>query len=249
MILAPLNKLAEGETVWLIGVDEFSDCSHSFFLSKKSDQIKMIPMWIKGLSRNYGIEIKRIRLDSSGENRSLQKECDKQNLGVIFEFTEPGTPQQNSVVERKILTLVGRPRAMLIQAGINSKEKGEFWCEVISTATNLDNIMVRPDRKKSLYTLFYNKDAKFMKHLTSFGEMAVVAPYMKKKMRSKLDNRGKTCMFVGYADDHSGDVYRFLNINTKRIIMSRGARWLNIIWKHYRMKSIYARKQVELFLD
>ena len=31
--------------------------------------------------------------------------------------------------------------------------------------------------------------------------------------------------------------------------MSRDARWLNIIWKHFRMKSIYARKQVELFLD
>ena len=56
-------------------------------------------------------------------------------------------------------------------------------------------------------------------------------------------------MFVGYADDHSGDVYRFLNIHTKRIIMWRDLRWLNIIWKHYRRKSIYARKQVELFLD
>ena len=56
-------------------------------------------------------------------------------------------------------------------------------------------------------------------------------------------------MFVGYADDHSGDVYRFLNIHTKRIIMSRDARWLNIIWKHCRMESIYATKQVELFLD
>ena len=56
-------------------------------------------------------------------------------------------------------------------------------------------------------------------------------------------------MFVGYADDHSGDVYRLLNINSKRIIITRDARWLNIIWKHYRMKSIYARKQVELFLD
>ena len=53
----------------------------------------MIPMWVKGLSRKYEIEIKRIRLDNSGENRSLQKECDKQNLGVIFEFTAPGTPQ------------------------------------------------------------------------------------------------------------------------------------------------------------
>ena len=56
-------------------------------------------------------------------------------------------------------------------------------------------------------------------------------------------------MFVGYADDHSGDVYRFLNIHTKRIIMSRDTRWLNIIWKHCKMKSIHARKQVELFLD
>ena len=45
--------------------------------------------------------------------------------------------------------LMGRARAMLIQAGIDSKGKGEFWCEVISTATNLDNIMVRPDRTKS----------------------------------------------------------------------------------------------------
>ena len=168
---------------------------------------------------------------------------------MIFEFTAPGTPQQNSVVERRIPTLMGRARAMLIQAGINSKEKGEFWFEVISTATNLDNIMVRPDRAKPPYTLFYNKDAKFMKHLRSFGEMAVVAIHEGKKMRSKFNNRGETCMFVGYADDHSGDVYRFLNIHTKRIIMSRDARWLNIIWKHYRMKSIYARKQVDLFLD
>ena len=167
---------------------------------------------------------------------------------MIIEFTAPGTPQQNSVVERKIPTLVGRARAMLIQAVINSKEKGEFWCEVISTATNLDNIMVRPDRTKPPYTLFYNKNAKFMKHLRSLGEMAVVSIHEGRKMRSKLDNRGKTCMFVGYADDHSGDVYRFLNIKTKRIIMSRDARWLNIIWKHYRMKNIYARRQVELFL-
>ena len=68
-------------------------------------------------------------------------------------------------------------------------------------------------------------------------------------MRSKLDNSGKRCMFVGYADDHSGDAYRFLNIKTKRIIMSRDARWLNIMWKHYKKKYNYARRQLELFLD
>ena len=144
---------------------------------------------------------------------------------------------------------MGRARAMLIQAGIDSKGKGEFWCEVISRATKLDNIMVRPERTKPPHTLFYGIDAKYMKYMRTFGETAVVAIHEGKKMRSKMDNRGKPCMFVGYAEDHAGDVYRFLNINTKKIIMSRDVRWLNIIWKHYRMKSIYARKQVELFLE
>ena len=69
-----------------------------------------------------------------------------------------------------------------------------------------------------------------------------------KKMRSELDDRGKTCMFVGYADDHTKDLYRFLNNRTRRIILSRDVRRLNIIWKQYKKKSMNARRQVELFL-
>ena len=69
---------------WMIAVDEFSDCS-DIFLKRKSYQTIVIPIWIKGLNNKYG-------MDNSGENRILQKECDIQNLGVIFEFTAPGTP-------------------------------------------------------------------------------------------------------------------------------------------------------------
>ena len=115
-----------GDRHWLIVVDEFSDYTHSFFLNKKSDQIKILPMRIKGIAKKYRIEIKMIRLENSGENKSLQKECDKQNLGIIFEFTAPGTPQQNSVAERRIPTLMGRARAMLIQGGLEPKYKEEF---------------------------------------------------------------------------------------------------------------------------
>ena len=57
-------------------------------------------------------------------------------------------------------------------------------------------------------------------------------------------------MFVGYADDHEGDVYRFMNVQTKRIILSRDAKWLNLFWKHYKMRHNNPRRQqVELFLD
>ena len=111
---------------------------------------------------------------------------------------------------------MGRARAMLIQAGIESKYKGEFWCEVISTATKLDNIMVMPETTKPPHTLFYGEDAKYTRSLRTFGEMAVNSMHEGKKMRSKLDDRGKTFMFVGYADDHTKDVYRLLNIHTRR---------------------------------
>ena len=198
-----------GKRHWLIVVDEFRDCSHCFFLKRKSDQIELLPAWMKELKAKYGIDIKYIRLDNSGENRGLQKECSTQNLGIIFEFTAPGTPQQNSVVERKIPTLMGRSRAMMITAGFSQQDKRKFWCEVISTATKLDNIMVRKDRTKPPYTLFYNNEAKYMKFLRSFREMAVIAISDGKKMRSKLDTRGRTGFFVGYADDHGVEAWAF----------------------------------------
>ena len=34
-------------------------------------------------------------------------------------------------------------------------------------------------------------------------------------------------MFVGYASNHAGNVYRMLNLKTKRVILSRDVRWLN----------------------
>ena len=236
-----------GKRHWLIVVDKFSDCSHSFFLKRKSDQIELFPIWINELKAKYGIDIKYIRLDNSGEYRSLQNECDKQNLGIIFEFSAPGTPQQNSVVEGKIPTLMGRSRAMMLTAGFSQQDKRKFWCEVISTATKLDNIMVRKDRTKPPFTLFYNDEPKYMKFRRSFGEMAVIAISDGKKIRSKLDTRGRTGIFVGYTDDHAGNVYRFINIQMKKIILSRDMQWLNSFWKEYKKRKDDSKKLVDEF--
>ena len=87
-------------------------------MKRKSDQIELLPNWIKELKAKY--------VYNSGENKGLQDECEKQNLGIIFEFTAPGTPQQNSVVERKIPTLMGRSRAMMLKAGFSQQDKGNF---------------------------------------------------------------------------------------------------------------------------
>ena len=86
-----------------------------------------------------------------------------------------------------------------------------------------------------------------MKYLRSFGEMAVIAINDGKKMRSKLDTRGRTGIFVGYADDHAGNVYRFINIQTKKIILTRDIQWLNSFWKEYKKRKDDSKKLIDEF--
>ena len=136
---------------------------------------------------------------------------------------------------------------MMIEAGFSQQDKRKFWCEVITTATKLDNIMVRKERAKPPYTLFYNDEPKYKKYLRSLGEMAVIAICDGKKMRSKLDIRGKTGIFVGYADDHAGNVYRFINIQTKKIILSRDIQWLNSFWKEYKTRKSDSKNLIDEF--
>ena len=75
--------------------------------------------------------------------------------------------------------------------------------------------------------------------------MAVIAISDGKKMRSKLDTRGRTGIFVGYASNHSGNVYRFINIQMKKIILSRDIQLLNSFWK--RKERMIQRKWLMYF--
>ena len=83
-----------GNRHWLIVVDEFSDYTHSFFLKRKNDQIQVMLIWIRILSKKHNIEIKRIRLDSSGENRSLQKEVTKLIWELLLSLQHQDTPTE-----------------------------------------------------------------------------------------------------------------------------------------------------------
>ena len=137
---------------------------------------------------------------------------------------------------------------MMLTAGFSKQDKIKLWCEMISTATIMDNIMVRKERTKPPYTLFYNDEPKYKKYLRSIGEMAMIAISDGKKMRSKLDARGRTGIFVGYADDHAGNVYRLINIQTKKIILSRDIQWLYSFWKEYKKRKDDSKKLIDKFI-
>jgi len=58
-------------------------------------------------------------------------------------------------------------------------------------------------------------------------------------IKGKLAPRGKICMFVGYPDDTTPDVYRMLNIKTNKIIKSKDIFWLNKTYGQYLTEKDY----------
>ena len=183
--------------------------------------------------------MKIIRCDNAGDNKVLERESEKNELGIIFEYTAPGTPQQNGVVERAFVTVMGRARAMMNHAGFTMAKRQQLWCEAVQTATLLDNILVQDSAKSPPFTQVFGVDAKYAKHLKGFGEMCVVADTDNKVGRTKIDPRGKISLIVWYSTQHAGDVYRLLNPKTSRVIHSRDVEWIGKMWaEFYKIKMI-----------
>ena len=215
-----------GRQHWVMLIDEETKNKKSFFLKKKNEQVEPITDWIKALKARHKIQVKIIRCDNGGENKILEKESDKNELEIGFEYTAPGTPQQNGVVERVFVTVMGRSRAMMNHAGFRMAKRQQLWCEAAQTTTLLGNILVQDSAKSSPFTQLFGVDAKYAKHLRVVGEMCVVVDTEYIVGRTKIDPRGKISLFVGHSTQHAGDVYRLLNPKTSRVIHSRDVKWI-----------------------
>ena len=109
-------------------------------------------------------------------------------------------------------------------AGFDEKKRHLLWTEAANTITHLENIMIRKGSTRMPYYLFYGKDAPYSNYLQIFGQLGVVKVL---QPTNKLSNKGLKAIFVGYADKHAGNVYRFVNPSTNRIILSRDVKWLS----------------------
>ena len=52
-------------------------------------------------------------------------------------------------------------------------------------------------------------------------------------VKSNLEDQGVTCIFLGYAQNHTGGIYLMLNLRTKRIVLIRDVIWLNKTYGEY----------------
>ena len=114
----------------------------------------------------------------------------------------------------------------MIAANIPDKVKPIVGQKVFETATKLDQLVpITIDGvTKTRAEHCTGKLPGFVHHLRTWGEAGTVK--IKNFGTPKMGDRGLTCMFVGYASDHSGDCYEMLNLNTRRILQTRDVIWL-----------------------
>jgi transposase InsO family protein len=68
--------------------------------------------WLQLENKEISLNVKSIRLDNSGENKSFHQIVQKSNYNIKSQCTAPGTPQQNGKGERAFATLYGKTRSM-----------------------------------------------------------------------------------------------------------------------------------------
>ncbi len=141
---------------------------------------------------------------------------------MTLEMTAPNAPQMNGVVERSFATCKGRAFATMYGARFTLESQGLLWTEAINTMTKLGNTLARAGDSKVPYMVWFGDDAKpsrILEHLQPFGRIAYVTDRTKIKVTQAA--KASKCVFVGYANDHLGDTYKFYNPATKHTSLPR----------------------------
>ena len=213
---------------WCILVDERTGMKFSHFFNSKNGMVEptceLFHQW-----KIRDKPVKQLRMDNAGENRILEQRAQSSDwkLGITVEYTGRDTPQHNHRAEVGLATIANKGRAMMRRANVPAHLRHLLHYKAFTTATKLDNLVMEEIEgiNKTRIEHWGDPLPLFVPHLREWGEAGMVKT--KSDTASKLEDKGTLCMFVGYAENHAGDVYEMLNWDTQRVLITRDVRWLN----------------------
>ena len=242
------HKAYGGIKNWLLIQDEFTKFIWSKFLKVKSDLPQTMLDWTTGEEKKGSMIVGKYRCDNAPEHYTFQTLAkSKLKTNKTFQFTAPHTPEHNGRVERKYATLFGKVRAMLNEALLPPYLRNLLWARAASCASKVENIIVNIETDKSPHELVYGENPPWVKSMRTFGEIAILQiGGTTNKVKAKLDNRGIPAMFVDYSVDHASDVYVFMKLDNRQIVLSRNYTWLNKLYGEYKgIKQVQVTKYLE----
>lgn len=213
------NVTPSGNKYFITLIDDHSRFCAVFLLKSKNEAEPKIREYVRWTENVFGRKPKVIRSDGGGEyiGESLQQFYKAE--GIAAQYTTPYTPQQNGVAERKNRALQEMANCMLLDAGLPKC----YWGEAVVTANYVQNRLPSRVVDKTPFELWTGR-VPDLSELKVFGCEAYV--HVPDQKRKKFDAKARKLVFVGYSTQHKG--YRFLDLLTNRISISRDARFLEL---------------------
>ncbi|KAH9648506.1 Integrase catalytic domain-containing protein [Citrus sinensis] len=144
-ICGPFIPIAIGGYKYFITfIDDFSRYGHVELLTEKSESLSVFQAFKANVELQKGKKIKAVRSDKGGEYYGRYNETGRnpgpfakflQECGIKAQYTMPGTPEHNGIVERRNRTLLDIVRCMLS----NSTLSNFLWGEALKTTAYILN--------------------------------------------------------------------------------------------------------------
>nr|GEU50512.1 putative ribonuclease H-like domain-containing protein [Tanacetum cinerariifolium] len=189
-----------------------------FFLEHKDETYPILMDFITLVENQLNKKVKDIRSDKGTEfkNAHMIELCGSK--GIKREYSNPRTPQQNRIAERKNRTLIEVARTMLA----DSKLPTMFWTEAVRTTCYvLNRVSVTSPLTKTPYALLTG-NIPSVSHFKPFG--CYVTILNTSDHLGKFDGKADEGYIVGYSA--SNKAYRVYNVPNKRVEESMNLRFL-----------------------
>ena len=215
------------EKYFITFIDDFSRYGYVYLLHEKSQAINALKIFINEVERQLDKNVKIVRSDRGGEYYGSYDEKGQhpgpfarflEKRGICAQYTMPGTPQQNDVLERRNRTLLDMVRSMVSNASLPIS----LWTYALKTAMYLQNRVPSKAVQKTPFELWTGRKPS-LRHLHVWGCPAEIRYY--NPHEKKLDARTISGYFIGYPEKSKGFRFYYPNHIT-RIIESGNARFI-----------------------
>ena len=206
-----------GSKYLLTLTDDYTRYVTVYFIRSKSEVLSKFMEYVSRVENETGLRVRAISTDNGGgyTSQSFNKFC--ADKGIVHQFTNPYTPEQNGVSERLNRTLIESQRSMLYHAKIPLR----FWAESMSTAVYLHNRSPTSALKdKTLFESWFGKKPN-VSNFKVFESVCFV--HTPDHFRKKLDPKCRKAIFVGYPLESKG--YKVYEVDAKRFTTCRDVRF------------------------
>ncbi|KAM2043175.1 hypothetical protein ACFXTI_036479 [Malus domestica] len=200
------NKTICGNSYFVTFIDDFSRYCYIFLIAEKSSVLDCFKIYKHEVEKQLEKNIKIVRSDRGGEYFGRFTETGQHKgafaqyleaLGIVAQYTTPGTPHQNGVAERKNRTLKDMVRSMFSR----SKLPIFLWGEALKTANYTLNRVPSKSVQVVPFEAWTGRKPSF-NHFHVWGCRAEARFY--NPQERKLDPRTVSCRFIGYAEKSKG---------------------------------------------